>query len=171
MPRNMIIRALRAGICAAMLVVALLVPSSALARDRDHDRMPDRWEKKHGLSIHKANARGDKDRDHLSNLGEFRAGTDPEDADSDDDCIADDDEDGDHDGVDNGQEMREHTNPGVRDTDDDGVGDGAEDADDDGVANRDEDDGDVEVNDDQDDDNQCGDGAEDDGEHETGDDD
>jgi hypothetical protein len=34
-----------------LLVVAL--PGAATARDRNHDKIPDRWEKRHHLSLHK----------------------------------------------------------------------------------------------------------------------
>jgi hypothetical protein len=170
MTRNMISRMIRLGFAVAVLALTLVAPSSALAKDRDHDRMPDRWEKKHGLSFHKANARRDKDGDGLSNIGEFKARTDPSDADTDDDCIGDDNEDADRDGVDNDDEVREHTNPRQDDSDDDGVDDGDEDADHDGVANRDDDEDGA---DDADDDAaQCGPSFDDDdqGDDENGDD-
>ena len=122
-----------------ILLVALVVPAAAIARDRDHDHMRDSWEKKHHLSVHKANGRRDADGDHLSNLGEFRAQTDPQDVDTDNDCIGDDDEDADNDGVDNESEMQEHSDPGDADTDNDGVDDGDEDGDHDGVSNAQED--------------------------------
>jgi hypothetical protein len=83
------------GLIAAAITAALLViPVGALAksRDRDHDRMPDKWEKKHHLNVHAKDARKDPDRDHLSNLSEFRHQTDPQQADTDDDGIDDDDE-------------------------------------------------------------------------------
>ena len=121
-----------------LLAMALVVPAAAQARDRDHDHMRDSWEKKHHLSVHKANGRRDADRDGLSNLGEFRSHTDPQVADTDDDCIGDDDEDTDDDGVDNESEMQEHTNPGDADTDNDGIDDGDEDGDHDGVTNEQE---------------------------------
>ena len=44
-----------------ILLVALVVPAAAIARDRDHDHMRDSWEKKHHLSVHKANGRRDAD--------------------------------------------------------------------------------------------------------------
>jgi hypothetical protein len=148
-----------------VLVVALVVPGTAMARDRDHDHMRDGWEKKHSLSVRKANGHRDADRDGLSNLGEFRAHTDPQDPDSDDDCVGDDNEDADHDGVDNDDEMGEHTNPRNPDSNDDGTDDGDEDADHDGVSNKDDEDGDVE---DQNDDQQCQTGSQ--GDDEQGDD-
>jgi len=134
----------RRAIGLIVLVVALLIPGIAMARDRDHDHMRDRWEKKHGLSTHRANGHRDRDHDGLSNLGEFRAHTDPQDADTDDDCIEDDNEDADDDGVDNAGEMADHTRLRDADSDDDGVEDGDEDADHDGVVNADDDQGDNE---------------------------
>src|SRR3954449_5106310 len=83
--------ALLAVVAAALLALPGL--AQAKSRDRDHDRLPDRWEKRHHLSTHKKSAKGDPDRDSLSNLAEFRSRTDPRDADSDNDGKADDDED------------------------------------------------------------------------------
>lgn len=79
------------------------MPATALGStvDRDHDRLPDRWEKRHGLSVKVKDARIDADRDGLSALGEFRSGTDPQRADSDLDSVGDGDEDRDRDRVDN----------------------------------------------------------------------
>jgi hypothetical protein len=83
------------GLLAAAITAALLVlPAGALAksRDRDHDRMPDKWEKRHHLNVRANDARRDPDRDHLSNLAEFQRGTDPRDADTDNDGTDDEDE-------------------------------------------------------------------------------
>jgi len=98
----------------------------AKSRDRDHDKLPDKWEKKFHLSTHKNNAKGDPDRDGLNNLGEFRSRTNPRKADTDNDGVNDANDDQDNDGVDNAEEMQEHTNPCDRDTDNDGVNDGEE---------------------------------------------
>ena len=49
----------------AVVVAALLLPSTALARDRDHDHMRDSWEHKYGLSTKKANGHRDRDHDGL----------------------------------------------------------------------------------------------------------
>src|SRR5690242_13447336 len=77
----------------AVAAALLVVPAGALAkRDRDHDRMPDKWEKKHHLNVHVNDARKDPDRDGLSNLSEFRHHTDPQKADTDDDGIGDENE-------------------------------------------------------------------------------
>ena len=68
---------------AALLVAAS--PAAARGRDSDRDKMPDRWEKRHGLKVKKKDARRDRDRDGLINIAEYRAKMDPRDADSDDD--------------------------------------------------------------------------------------
>jgi hypothetical protein len=70
----------------------LLVAGSASAKDRNNDRIPDRWEKRHHLSLQHNQARRDQDKDGLKNRAEFRAGTDPRNADSDGDAIEDGDE-------------------------------------------------------------------------------
>jgi hypothetical protein len=79
----------------AIAVLAMLaVPGIAAAkqrdqRDRNHDGIPDRWEKRHRLSTRVNQARRDQDRDHLRNRAEFLAGTNPRNADSDGDGIPD----------------------------------------------------------------------------------
>lgn len=84
---------LTAMLAAVVALVAILaLPGTAAARDRNHDRIPDRWEKRHRLSLRVNQARRDQDRDHLRNRAEFLAGTNPRDADSDDDGIRDGDE-------------------------------------------------------------------------------
>lgn len=109
-------RLIKALVTAAIAASLFVIPASALAkgRDRDHDRMPDKWEKKHHLNVHANDARKDPDRDHLSNLSEFRHHTDPQRADTD------------NDGIDDDNELRDHTNPRRDDSDDDGVDDGDE---------------------------------------------
>jgi hypothetical protein len=80
-------------VVAAVLALGLVAifPAGALAKrhDRNHDRIPDRWERKHHLSLHVNQARRDQDRDGLRNLGEYRADTDPRDPDSDGDGVDD----------------------------------------------------------------------------------
>ena len=80
--------------------------ASSHSRDWDGDKMPNRWELAHGLNAHKANAQRDADRDGLKNLAEFRDGTDPQDADSDDDGVEDGDDHGEvcDDGAEDGAE-------------------------------------------------------------------
>src|SRR6478672_885547 len=104
-------RLLKTFIAAAITAALFVLPAGALAkgRDRDHDRMPDKWEKRHHLNTHAKDARKDPDKDGLSNLSEFRHHTDPQNADTD------------NDGVGDGNEVEDHTNPDDSDTDDDGV--------------------------------------------------
>ena len=60
--------------------------------DRNKDRIPDRWEKRHNLSLKVKQHRRDQDSDGLKNRGEWRAKLDPRDDDTDDDGIEDGDE-------------------------------------------------------------------------------
>lgn len=74
----------------ALGALALLaMPGLAAAKDRNHDRIPDRWEKRHHLSLGINQARLDQDRDHLQNRAEFLADDNPRDRDSDDDGVMD----------------------------------------------------------------------------------
>ena len=89
---------IRKGLIGALLVgalgiMALMLPGIAAAKDRNHDRIPDRWEKRHGLSLRVNQAHRDQDHDGLVNRQEFRAGDDPMDADSDGDGTPDGQED------------------------------------------------------------------------------
>ena len=75
---------------AALGALALLaLPGAAAAKDGNHDRIPDRWEKRHHLSTSVNQAGRDQDRDHLRNRAEFLAGDNPRDRDSDDDGVMD----------------------------------------------------------------------------------
>jgi hypothetical protein len=80
-----------AGLIAA-LAAFVVFAAPAMARDRNHDNIPDKWEHKHGLSLKHNQAKRDQDRDGLKNQGEFRATFDPQDADTDDDGVVDGDE-------------------------------------------------------------------------------
>jgi hypothetical protein len=100
-----------------MVVLAYIAvtASAGTPRDRDHDRMPDRWERKHDLSPTKRNGKRDPDGDHLRNRREFRIRTHPKRADTDRDRLRD------------GAEVRRfHTNPRRKDTDRDGFKDRCE---------------------------------------------
>src|SRR4051794_37318886 len=110
------------------LAALLAVPGAAMAksRDRDHDKLPDKWEHKFHLSTHHKSGKGDPDKDGLDNRGEFKSKTNPRKADTDRDGVNDANDDQDDDGVDNQDEMREHTNPCDDDSDNDGVEDGEE---------------------------------------------
>jgi len=89
------------GLTAALAAGLMLLPAGASARskhkscprsarvDRNHDRIPDRWECRHNLSLKVKQTKRDQDRDGLNNLGEFKAGDDPHKADSDGDGVND----------------------------------------------------------------------------------
>jgi hypothetical protein len=78
-------------IAAASLVLPCIAATAgeAARRDRDHDKLPDRWEKRHHLSTHKKSAKGDPDRDRLRNLREYRLRTNPRKKDTDGDGYSD----------------------------------------------------------------------------------
>lgn len=80
------------GIVIAALLGLVAIPAAASAKDSNHDKIPDRWETKHGLSLNVNQAKRDQDRDQLVNIKEFRSGMDPRDADSDGDGVEDSDE-------------------------------------------------------------------------------
>lgn len=81
---------LKVFMVAALGAIAVLaLPAMAAAKDRNHDRIPDRWEKRHNLSLHVNQAGRDQDRDHLRNRAEFMAGDNPRSPDSDGDGIPD----------------------------------------------------------------------------------
>ncbi|MFL5849332.1 MAG: hypothetical protein ACJ76R_10390 [Solirubrobacteraceae bacterium] len=82
---------------AALALAALSVAAVASADrghrgDRNHDGLPDRWERRHHLSLKVNQAHRDPDRDKLDNRNEFRHGTDPNKRDTDDDGVRDRDE-------------------------------------------------------------------------------
>src|SRR5918912_4084265 len=97
-------------------VVWLACPvANAAARDRNHDGIPDRWERHYGLSTTRPVGRRDPDHDGLTNRREYRLRTNPRRRDTD------------RDGLRDGAEVkRYHTNPRKRDTDGDGLSDRAE---------------------------------------------
>jgi hypothetical protein len=102
---------------AALGVLAMLaLPAVAAAkhRDRNHDGIPDRWEKRHHLSLKVNQAHRNQDHEGLNNLEEFEHGTNPQKADTDGDGLTDSQEvevgddprsaDSNHDGTPDGQE-------------------------------------------------------------------
>jgi hypothetical protein len=110
-------RKLEIALVAALGVIALLaLPSlaAAKARDRNHDGIPDRWEKRHHLSLKVNQARRNQDHEGLNNLEEFENGTNPRDPDTDNDELTD------------AQEVEVGDDPTDADTDNDGVEDGEE---------------------------------------------
>jgi hypothetical protein len=86
-------KTLKLVVIGALAAAFMVVPAVAMAsKDRDHDGLPDKWEKKFHLSTHTNNAKGDPDRDHLSNRKEFKFGLNPRKADSDGDRTPDNEE-------------------------------------------------------------------------------
>ena len=77
------------GVVAALL---LAVPGVASPRDGNADGLPDRWEKRHDLSLKVKQGKRNQDGDGLRNRAEFRRGTDPRDADTDNDGVEDGDD-------------------------------------------------------------------------------
>jgi hypothetical protein len=73
---------------AFVLLVTPVGAKSSKARN-DRDRMPNGWEKKHGLDVRRNDAREDPDADQLANIAEFRNKTDPQAADTDGDGFGD----------------------------------------------------------------------------------
>jgi hypothetical protein len=67
----------------------LAMPGLAAAKDRNHDHLPDRWEKRHHLSLKVNQAHKNQDGDRLRNRAEFLAGDNPRDDDSNDDGVMD----------------------------------------------------------------------------------
>ncbi len=112
-------RKLELALAAVLGVIALLaLPglAAAKARDRNHDGIPDRWEKRHHLSLRVNQAHRNQDHEGLNNLEEFENGTNPRKADTDGDGLTD------------GQEVEVGDNPRSRDSNHDGTPDGQENA-------------------------------------------
>jgi hypothetical protein len=84
--------ALAALVAAVAAIAVVALPATASARDRNHDRIPDRWEKRFHLSLKVNQAHRDQDRDGLNNRQEFKGGTNPRKADTDEDGVPDDEE-------------------------------------------------------------------------------
>ncbi len=82
----------RVVLLSAFVISLSALPTIASAADRNHDRLPDRWERHFRLSMKVKQARKDQDHDGLRNLAEFRAGDNPRRADTDRDGTKDGDE-------------------------------------------------------------------------------
>jgi hypothetical protein len=91
---------------------AVLDTAAGVKRDRDGDRLPDRWEKRFRLSTKLPSGRKDADGDRLRNRREFRLRTNPRKKDTDRDRLGD-----------RAEVRRFRTNPRKRDTDGDRLGD------------------------------------------------
>ncbi len=76
----------------ALSLLLLAMSGTAVAKDRNHDDIPDRWEKRHDLSLKVDQSARDQDDDEMPNLGEFEGGTDPRDEDTDGDGVPDSEE-------------------------------------------------------------------------------
>jgi hypothetical protein len=87
--RTIRILLLAAGACAALLAFAPGAMAHNWRGDRNHDRIPDRWERANHLSLKVNQAKRDQDHDGLRNRGEFLAGDNPRNVDTDDDGIED----------------------------------------------------------------------------------
>jgi hypothetical protein len=70
----------------------MLATFASAGGDRNRDRIPDRWEKQHHLSLKVNQSKRDQDGDGLNNRGEFKANLDPRDDDTDNDGVEDGDE-------------------------------------------------------------------------------
>src|SRR3954470_1700872 len=112
----------------AAAVALLAVPAVSQARDRDHDGLPDKWEKKFHLSTHKNSANADADRDRVDNANEFRERTSPRRRDTNRNGRPDGREDRDRDHLNNAGEDATGNDPVDKDTDNDGIPDGKEQA-------------------------------------------
>ena len=77
------------GIAAVLVASLFALPALASSRDGNGDRIPDRWEAKYDLSLHKNQAGRDQDKDGVKNLAEYKDGTDPRKADTDSDGTTD----------------------------------------------------------------------------------
>ena len=122
----------------ALLCAATPMAMAAAKKDRDHDKIPDRWEKRHGLKTNAKSGKFDPDHDGLRNRGEYKARTHPRRKDTDRDGLRDGPEvkkyktnprrkDTDRDGLRDGAEVKKYkTNPRKKDTDGDGFSDGVE---------------------------------------------
>ncbi len=117
-----------------------IISLGAFPFDKDHDGMLDSWELQFGLNANVNDAVSDPDSDGLTNINEFKAGTNPKVADTDNDgmpdgweikyslnpLINDAEGDPDGDGLINVSEYKAGTNPNDADTDNDGMPDGWE---------------------------------------------
>ena len=77
---------------ALVAVLALAFAGPAAAKDRNNDKIPDKWEKRYNLSLKVKQGRKDQDSDGANNRTEFRAKTSPRSDDTDGDGVEDGDE-------------------------------------------------------------------------------
>jgi hypothetical protein len=77
------------GIAAVLVASLFALPALASSRDGNGDRIPDRWEARYDLSLHKNQAGRDQDKDGVKNLAEYKDGTSPRESDTDSDGTTD----------------------------------------------------------------------------------
>lgn len=112
----------------ALALLPAVFGGTAVAKDRNHDHISDKWEKKFNLSLKVDQSNKDQDRDHVDNLNEFQEGTNPRVKDTNHNGRPDGKEDSDHDGLNNMGEDETSNLPDDQDTDNDGIEDGGENA-------------------------------------------
>ncbi len=78
-----------AALLGAIAVLALTLAGPAAAKDRNHDKIPDKWEKRYNLSLKKKQGKRDQDKDGAKNRAEYKAKTSPREADTDGDGTPD----------------------------------------------------------------------------------
>ncbi len=78
-----------AALLGAIAVLVLTLAGPAAAKDRNHDKIPDKWEKRYHLSLTKKQGKRDQDKDGAKNRAEFKAKTNPRKADTDGDGTMD----------------------------------------------------------------------------------
>jgi hypothetical protein len=120
------LKALMVVAAGALALTVVAFGGTAAAKDRNHDHISDKWEKKFHLSLKVDQSNKDQDGDKVDNLNEFQEGTNPRDKDTDNDGRPDGKEDSDHDGLNNMGEDQTANLPDDQDTDNNGVEDGAE---------------------------------------------
>lgn len=76
-------------VTSALALVAFAAPAMASAKDVNRDRIPDNWEKANRLSLKVDQRKKDQDSDGLRNRGEWLAGTNPRNSDTDGDGVTD----------------------------------------------------------------------------------
>jgi hypothetical protein len=93
-------------VAGALALAATVAPATASAQDRNHDRIPDRWERAYHLSLRVDQSKRDQDHDGLRNRAEWLDHTSPRASDTNGNGVGDAHEDADHDGVPNADEQR-----------------------------------------------------------------
>jgi hypothetical protein len=116
MTRSHIPRVFLIAALGALAMLALPGAAAAKRADRNHDGIPDRWEKRHHLSLEVNQAHRNQDHEGLNNREEFENGTNPRAADTDNDGLTD------------AEDIEAGDDPTNADTDNDGIEDGNEDA-------------------------------------------